>query len=356
MPAYGLACDAGVTMLGAWNDARMNTKGIFRFLLAAALLWLMAAPLVRAQEAPPTAPEVPSAQEKPPPAEQPQPPSQQEQPPELAPGNTRFSLSDTISVTLAPEWRLVNPGQARPPEGLGGYAPPFHLSGLLALANSDEGSILQLATSDNPLLGHDPYWLDTQMHSPSGSGMSLPDFLFYFFLPPSVSCMDQVSHNLANASRVSANDASSPSALQVFYACPLGETLADFYASQVSAGITFRQGTTGGSHASGAFSEFYVAPMEQVDTGSMTFFVFEAQELGGVTPDAATHFNLPDALQGATADFFWAIGAPNPFPFAASASPEASSTPLVHVAFASTVVGRNKRDEFVELLHQVQTR
>jgi len=26
------------------------------------------------------------------------------------------------------------------------------------------------------------------------------------------------------------------------------------------------------------------------------------------------------------------------------------------VAFASTVVGRNKRDEFVELLHQVQTR
>ena len=204
----------------------MNTKGIFRFLLAAALLWLLAAPLLRAQEAPPTTPDVPSAQEKPPPAEQPQPPSQQVQPPELAPENTRFSLSNTISLTLAPEWRLVNPGQARPPEGLSGYAPPFHLSALLALANSDEGSILQLATSDNPLLGHDPYWLDTQMHSPSGSGMSLPDFLFYFFLPPSVTCMDQVSHNLANASRVSANDASSPSALQVFYACPLGELAA----------------------------------------------------------------------------------------------------------------------------------
>ncbi len=96
--------------------------------------------------------------------------------------------------------------------------------------------------------------------------------------------------------------------------------------------------------------------MEQVDTGSMTFFVFEAQELGGVTADAATHFNLPDALQGATADFFWAIGAPNPFPFAASASPEASSMPLVHIAFASAVVGPNKRDEFIELLRQVQTR
>ena len=356
-------------MFAAGNDVRVNTKGIFPFLLAFTLLWLMAAPLVRAQEAPQNTPDAPPAQDAPQPApdaaptqqapqpaEPPQPSAQPDQPPELGTANTRFSLSDTISIALPPEWRLVDPGQARPPEGLGGYAPPFHLSALLVLANSDEGSILQLATSDNPLLGHDPYWLDTQMHLPSGSGMSLPDFLFYFFLPPSVSCMDQVSHNLANASRVSANDDSAPSALQVFYACPLGETLADFYASQVSAGITFRQGTTGGSHASGAFSEFYVAPMEQVDTGSMTFFVFEAQELGGVTADAATHFNLPDALQGATADFFWAIGAPNPFPFAASASPEASRMPLVHIAFASAAVGPNKRDEFISLLHQVQTR
>ena len=53
----------GVRMLGAWNDARMNTKGIFRFVLAAAILWQLAAPPVRAQEAqqgaqeaPPTAP------------------------------------------------------------------------------------------------------------------------------------------------------------------------------------------------------------------------------------------------------------------------------------------------------------
>src|ERR1700676_543049 len=115
----------GVMMLAAWNNARMNTKRIFRFVLAAAILWLIAAPLLRAQEAPPTT-DVPSAQEKPPPAEQPQPPSQQEPPPELATGNTRFSLSDTISITLAPEWRLVNPGQARPPEGLGSSPPPFN--------------------------------------------------------------------------------------------------------------------------------------------------------------------------------------------------------------------------------------
>ena len=30
----------GVMMLAAWNNARMNTKRIFRFVLAAAILWL----------------------------------------------------------------------------------------------------------------------------------------------------------------------------------------------------------------------------------------------------------------------------------------------------------------------------
>ena len=60
-------------MFAAWNDARMNTKGIFRLLLAAVLLWLMAAPLVRAQEAPPTTPEAPSAQEAPQPHPMPRP-------------------------------------------------------------------------------------------------------------------------------------------------------------------------------------------------------------------------------------------------------------------------------------------
>ena len=238
---------------------RVNTKGIFPFLLAFALLWLMAAPLVRAQEAPQTTPDAPPAQEAPQtaPDAATRAGSAATRGTAAADRTTRaaagtgdrkhqvFAVGHDFDHAALPNGDWSTPARLARRKGLGGYAPPFHLSALLVLANSDEGSILQLATSDNPLLGHDPYWLDTQMHSPSGSGMSLPDFLFYFFLPPSVSCMDQVSHNLANASRVSANDDSSPSALQVFYACPLGETLADFYASQVSAGITFRQGTTG---------------------------------------------------------------------------------------------------------------
>jgi hypothetical protein len=313
----------------------------------------------------------PTAQEQPPheetPAEQPsptQPSPTQAMQPEAAREHgaevlAKYSLSDTVSIELPQEWRKLDSDEIPPPAELASYGPPFHLSGRVALVNSGEGSMLQLATSDNPLVGRDPYWLDTQMRSPGGSGMSLPDFLFYFFLPPSTHCMDKVLNNLENASRVAPTDASTPSALQVSYTCPVAATLQDFYAARVSSGITFRHDANTGSHASGAYGDFYIVPMEQVDFDGLTFFVFEAQESGRVGPDVTAYFNLPDGMQGARPDFLWAIGAPSPFPFTANSSADGSdakSARLVHVAYASAGTGPGGREEFLRLLHQVHLR
>ena len=108
------------------------------------------------------------------------------------------AVTNDVSVELPVAWSEFNPGDA--PAALGPYAPPFHLGGILALQNVPANAIVQFATSDNPLLGHDANWLDGQMHMPSGSGMSLVDFLFYYFFPPSASCIDEAMANNARAS------------------------------------------------------------------------------------------------------------------------------------------------------------
>ena len=354
----------------------------FGVLPAAAIFFLVPVVAARAQQvsqddsaqeqaAPqPATPEQPPQQEAPPeqsapmqpaPMQAPEPQATPEQAlqPKGAEALAKYSLSDTVSIELPQEWRKVDSDQIPPPAELASYGPPFHLSGRVALVNRDEGAMLQLATSDNPLVGRDPYWLDTQMHSPSGSGMSLPDFLFYFFLPPSTHCMETVLNNLENASRVPPTDPSTPSALQVSYTCPAAATLQDFYAARVSSGITFRHDAKTGSHASGAYGDFYIVPMEQVDFDGLTFFVFEAQESDRVEPEATTYFNLPDTMQGARVDFLWAIGAPSPFPFAATSSADggdARSARLIHLAYASAGTGPGGREEFLRLLHQVHLR
>jgi len=274
------------------------------------------------------------------------------------PDDQKYSLSDAVRIELPQKWRKLDRAQQRPPAGLAPHA-PFQLSATVAFVNSADGSIVQFATSNNPLLGHDLYWLDTQMHSPGASGMSLQDFLFSFFLPPSISCMDEVSHRIVNASRVSAADPSPSSTLEISYACPLASALPESYAASVTAGINFRSGTTGDPRGSGAFAEFYLAPMEQVDSGGMTFFVFEAQEINRVSGEATTYFDLPEPMGGVRADFFWAIGAPSPFPFVEDSSTDAldaQKAVLIHVAYASPGMGTNKRSDFISLLHQVHAR
>src|SRR5277367_6042671 len=94
-------------------------------------------------------------------AQQSQQPQSQERPPELQ----RFFLENGVSIDLGLNWKPSGAGDAAPPAGLGPYAPPFRFNQILFLTNEHQYTLLQLATSDNPLIGHDAYWLDTQMHS-----------------------------------------------------------------------------------------------------------------------------------------------------------------------------------------------
>jgi len=263
-------------------------------------------------------------------------------------------ITNDVSVELPVTWSEFNPGDA--PAALSPYLPPFHLSGILALQNLPGNAIVQFATSDNPLLGHDANWLDGQMHQPSGSGMSLVDFLFYYFFPPSAACIDDAMANNARASFApspNSDSSDAPPVLQVTYACRHDVTLQGFFGAQVSSGITFVQ-TNEGPRAYGMTAQFYLAPMERVTSPGMTWFVFSAQRVNPVTPGASAHFNLPTNLQGTQTEFYWAIGAVSPFPWVYDGG--RPNQQLIHVAYAGVVLDGNKRAEFVALLQKVQAR
>ena len=264
------------------------------------------------------------------------------------------AVTNDVSVELPVAWSEFSPGDA--PAALGPYSPPFHLGGILALQNLPATAIVQFATSDNPLLGHDANWLDGQLHQPSGSGMSLVDFLFYYFFPPSATCINEAMANNARASFAPSPDNSSsdaPPVLQVTYACRHDVNLQGFFGAQVSSGITFVQ-TNEGPRAYGMTAQFYLAPMERVTSPGMTWFVFSAQRINAVTPGASAHFNLPTSLQGAQAEFYWAIGAVSPFPWVYDGS--RPNQQLIHMAYAGVGLGGNKRTEFMALLQKVQAR
>jgi hypothetical protein len=275
---------------------------------------------------------------------------QQEQ---YQPDLQRYFLENGVSIDLGPNWKPSGAGNAAPPGGLGPYAPPFRFNQMFFLTNEHQYTLLQLATSDNPLIGHDAYWLDTQMHSTNGTGMSLPDYLFFLFLPPSHSCMDDVLAKLAAAGRPADPDPSggefSRSELQVTYSCSYAPTLSDFYSQQLTTGITFRQ-SLDGPRAYGDFKNLEMPPMEQVDFSGMTFFVFEALSHEQISENAVHYFNLPAETQGLHADFLWAIGTISPYPFVAD--PTRKNTPIIHLAYAG--VGPNRRTDFLRMLQRVR--
>ncbi len=263
-------------------------------------------------------------------------------------------ITNGVSVQLPVAWTDFKPGDA--PAALAPYSPPFHMGGMLALQNSQENAILEFATSDNPLVGHDANWLDGQLHMPSGSGMSMIDFLFYYLFPPSATCINEAMANNAKASFApSPNSGSSdaPPVLQVSYACRHEVTLEGFFGAQVSSGITFVQ-TNEGPRAYGMTAQFYMAPMERVTSPGMTWYVFSAQRENPVNPGTSAHFNLPTNLQGAQAEFYWAIGAVSPFPWGYDGG--RASQQLIHVAYAGVGLSGNKRTEFMALLQRVQAR
>ncbi|MGA7189762.1 MAG: hypothetical protein WBY66_14800, partial [Candidatus Acidiferrales bacterium] len=263
-------------------------------------------------------------------------------------------ITNGVSILLPTAWQEFDPGGVGPPDALAPYAPPFHLGGVLALENRQLPGILQFTTSTNPLAGHDPNWLDTQMHMPAGSGMSVLDLLFYLFFPPDGACINQVLGTNGGATFAPApgsTSSSAPPELQVSYHCRHEATLQGFFSAQVSSGITFVQ-TNDGPRVYGMLSQFYLAPMERATSPGMTWYVFEALRTSPVSQGAATHFNLPANLQGEEADFFWAIGAAGSFPWVNDGAH--ANQPLIHVAFATIGTGGSKRAEFLALLQKVE--
>src|SRR6266852_4011808 len=266
----------------------------------------------------------------------------------------RFSLPSGASIEVSPNWIEREQLTLPPSPRLAPFAPQVTFLEFAALENPKMHSALRIATTTNPFLGGDEVALDVQMHSAAGSGSGLADYLFYFFFPPPRDCLDGGSE----AYRKAKSHAELPSQtvspeLSIQTNCKHAPTLADFYSRELSPGVLY-QFTNGVERASGIYPEFYLAPMEKVEANGLTFYVFEAQ--GRMQLDLATvdHFNLPDEMQGSQADFFWAIGAPSPFPF--FRDPQRKNVPLIQVAYAGIGLGPDKRGIFMRLLRQVRSR
>jgi len=266
----------------------------------------------------------------------------------------RFSLLSGASIDVSPDWIEREQMPLPPSPRLAPFAPHVTFLEFMTLENPKMHSALRIATTTNPFLGGDEVALDVQMHGPTGSGNGLADYLFYFFFSPPRDCLDGGSEAYKKAKRQAElpdQTTISPD-LSVRADCKHAPTLAGFYSSQLSPGVLFRV-TNGVELAGGIYPEFYLTPMEKVEANGLTFYVFEAQ--GRMQLDLATvdHFNLPDEMQGSQADFFWAVGAPSPFPF--FRDPQRKNVPLIQVAYAGIGLGPNKRDIFMKLLRQVHS-
>ena len=266
----------------------------------------------------------------------------------------RFSLLSGASIDVSPDWIEREQMPLPPSPRLAPFAPQVTFLEFMALENPKMHSALRIATTTNPFLGGDEVALDVQMHGAAGSGNGLSDYLFYFFFSPPRDCLDGGSEAYRKAkSQAGLPDQTTVSPdLSIRTDCKHPPTLAGFYSRQLSAGVLF-QVTNGVELAGGIYPDFYFTAMEKVEANGLTFYVFEAQ--GRMQLDLATvdHFNLPDEMQGAQADFFWAVGAPSPFPF--FRDPQRKNVPLIQVAYAGIGLGPNKRDIFMRLLRQVHS-
>jgi len=265
----------------------------------------------------------------------------------------RFSLPSGTSIEVSPEWIEREQMPLPPSPRLAPFAPQVTFLEFTALENPKMHSVLRIATTTNPFLGGDEAALDVQMHTAAGSGSGLADYLFYFFFSPPRDCLDGGSeaYRKAKSQPEFPGQTVSPE-LSIRMDCKHAPTLADFYSRELSPGVEF-QFTNGVERASGIYPEFYLTPMEKVEANGLTFYVFEAQ--GRMQLDLATvdHFNLPDETQGAQPDFFWAVGAPSPFPF--FRDPQRKNVQVIQVAYAGLGLGPNKRDIFLRLLRQVHS-
>jgi hypothetical protein len=261
-------------------------------------------------------------------------------------------LADGASIELPTDWVETDANEPPPSVVISEPQPLLHFSQVMVFLNERQHAMLKLASSQNPFAGRDSYWLDAQLHSPNNSGVSLPDVLFHYFFPPPPNCLENSTDAYAGAGRASvANGAPD---LEVFLECHFASTLRDFFSAQVSRGVVLRQTEQHQLHAHGVVNDFYLAPMQEVNSAGLTFYVFEARGLDGLSAETLRQFALPANLAGAQPDFFWAVGAKSPFPFVGQ--PPSLQARLVHVAFAGVSTGADTEHEFMALLEKVRSK
>ena len=262
----------------------------------------------------------------------------------------RVTLSNGFSMQLPVAWIPRANLRAVPPGKLASSAPPLVFSEMHVWDNQSDSSVLELGVSNNPFLGLDETALDTQIDGSAKSSPGFLDYLFYFFFPPPRGCLDGASAAYESKASHARGQDQAESDFNIAYDCTFLPTLADFYASQLTASLHISR-ANGATHWRAHVQRFYLASMEAVQSNDLTFYVFEAQAEAPLSRAVVNHFNLPDTLEGAQADFFWAVGAPTPFPFIRDSTRK--NVPLIHVAYAAVGPGPNKRPEFLRLLHQI---
>jgi len=251
---------------------------------------------------------------------------------EPPPASRMVALGDRATALLTTDWAEHRNDDLPPPFLLAGAAPRLVFSEFRVLENRRSWEVLKTGVSENPFIGSNPTALDEHIHT---SGLT---YLFYFFFPPPRSCLAR-----ARASLKAAEENAS-----ITQACEPAATPLDFYAGQVSSGVSLN--SAGGSR--GLFPSFYVPPTERVEIDGKTFFIYEAQGQRYIDRPQLDYFNLPDEWQGARAFLFWAVGADTPFPFVRD--PVRKNVRLVHVAYACLSTTGDARPAFLEKLRSIR--
>src|ERR1700756_2508862 len=266
-----------------------------------------------------------------------------------SPSGQPFSLRSGVTIRLSRDWGQDPYDRILTPPALDRYAPhDIGFSEFPTMQNLKEHALLKLANINNPLQGRDQRDLNAQIHEPPSSGRGMLNYLSYFFFPPPLHCVEQAFADYGRAISQSKPDENAD--VSIAANCQYLPTLPDFYSAQLSHGLVFRR-VSGLESVDSTWGKFYLPSVEQVETNGLTFFVYEAQGLEQLTLETTRQFNLPEDLQGAQVDFFWAIGAPSPFPF--MVDPTHTNAPLIHVVYAGVDLGANQRPVFMKLLEKV---
>jgi hypothetical protein len=260
-----------------------------------------------------------------------------------------FTLGDRLTLSLAPTWIQRREVDLPPPPLMAASAPRFLFSDFLILENRHELMALKVGFSDNPFLGSDATKVDGQMHTPRRSD-NLPAHLFYFFFPPPSGCLVQAKAAIERAENSqSEDDRKSRRTASVTHRCKFSPSPLDFYARRMSLGV---RATSGGLAVPLDQEEFYLSPMEQTEIDGVTFYIFEARSRVSVDRQEIDFFNLPEDLRGHRVHFFWAFGAPTPFPFVRD--PFRKNVEVVHVALGCLSSSGDASDVFREVLQKVR--